>query len=108
MLVNEDRPTGIVDWTAFVAEGPESYDLGYQPGEANSGYGHMLLNTSSFSENGAVIKVLDKFCFESFPNADVRIAPLAGGGGGGADVEVRVSGNSPEELFRISEEISRR
>jgi len=105
LLVTDARTSGIVDWTAFVGEGPESYDLGYQPGEANSGYGHMLLNTSSYADNEAVIKVLDEFCFASFPNADVRIAPLAGGGGGGADVEVRVSGNSPEELFRLTEEV---
>lgn len=105
MLVSDTQKEGIVDWTSFIGEGPYSYDLGYQPGEANTGYAHMLLNTSSFEFNQQVIKKLDAFCFASFPNADVTIAPLAGGGGGGADVAVRISGNSPDELYRISESI---
>lgn len=105
LLVNPERDKGIQDWSVFIGEGPESYDLGYQPGEANSGYAHMLLNTSSFEENQMVVDRLDTYCFSAFPDADVRIAPLAGGGGGGSDVEIRVAGDSPEELFRISEQI---
>ncbi len=105
LLVNDNRRVGIVDWTGFVAEGPESYDLGYQPGEANSGYAHMLLNTSSYSDNDEVIKRLDEYCFLNFPDGDFVISPLAGGGSGGADVEVRVSGDDPDELYRIAEQI---
>ncbi len=103
-----DRPTGIVDWSTFIGEGPKSYDLGYQPGEANTGYAHMLLNTSSFTENNKVIKVLDDFCFENFPDADVKVSQLAGGGGGGEDVEVRITGDSPETLYTIAESIKQK
>ena len=78
---------------------PNLMTLVIKPGEANSGYAHMLINTSSFEMNEAMTEKLDSFCFYTFPNADVVIGPLAGGGGGGADVEVRISGDSPEELF---------
>ena len=105
LLVPDKTDRGIEDWTSFLGEGPASYDLGYQPGEANSGYVHMLLNTSSFEDNDLVIQVLDSFCFQNFPDAKVRIGPLAGGGGGGSDVAIRVSGGDPAELFRISEQI---
>lgn len=105
LLVTEERANGIVDYTTFISEGPESYDLGYQPGEANSGYAHMLLNTSSFEDNQLVVDALDAFAFENLPDAEVNVGPLAGGGGGGADVEIRLSGQDPAELFRISEEI---
>ena len=103
-----DRDRGIVDWSTFIGEGPESYDLGYQPGEANTGYAHMLLNTSNFEENGNIILALDRFCFENFPDADVKVSMLAGGGGGGDDVEVRIAGDSPAELYRISEAIKQK
>ena len=103
-----DRDKGIVDWSTFIGEGPESYDLGYQPGEANSGYAHMLLNTSNFEENGTIIATLDEFCFENFPDADVTVSLLAGGGGGGADVEVRIAGESPAELYKIAESIKQK
>ena len=107
LRVNDNRKNGILDWTAFIGEGPPSYDLGYSPGEANSGYAHMLLNTSGFDQNQVVVDILDEYCFKTFPDADVRIGPLAGGGGGGSDVEIRVAGDSPEELFRISERIKK-
>lgn len=105
LLVGEGREKGITDWSAFIGEGPSSYDLGYQPGEANSGYGHLLLNTSSFEDNNYVIEKLQDFCFEQLPDAEVEVSPLSGGGGGGKDVEIRVSGDSPKELFLIAEEI---
>jgi multidrug efflux pump subunit AcrB len=104
-LINEQRDQGITDWSTFIAEGPSSYDLGYQAGEANSGYGHLLLNTSSFEDNNYVIRRLEQFCFEQLPNANVRVAPLSGGGAGGKDVEIRVSGDSTQQLIAISEKI---
>ena len=105
LLVGDDQEEGIIDWSSFIAEGPESYDLGYSPGEANTGYAHLLLNTSSDPVNDIIIADMEKFCLQNLPDADVRIGKLATGGGGGADVEVRISGNSPEELFRIGEAV---
>ena len=105
LLINEQRDQGITDWSTFIAEGPSSYDLGYQAGEANSGYGHLLLNTSTFEDNNYVIRRLEQFCFEQLPNANVRVAPLSGGGAGGKDVEIRVSGDSTQQLIAISEKI---
>lgn len=107
LLVGERR-RGVVDWSSFIGAGPMSYDLGYQPGEANSGYAHLLLNTSSGEDNQWVIDRLDAFCFRSFPDAKVRVAGLAGGGGGGSDVSVRILGPDPDELFVISERIKRK
>ncbi len=108
LQTNDTRTEGVTDWMAFIAEGPKSYDLGYTAGEANSGYGHMLLNTSSFEANEKIIQDLDKYCFDNFPNADINVSLLAGGGGGGGDVEVRVSGDSPDELYRIADRIKKK
>ncbi|MEM7102070.1 MAG: efflux RND transporter permease subunit [Bacteroidota bacterium] len=108
LKTGETRPEGIVDWSAFIGEGPKSYDLGYQPGEANSGYAHMLLNTSSDIINQEVIDKLEAFCFETFPDADVSVGRLASGGSGGPDVDVRISGNDPNVLFNIAESIKQK
>ncbi len=106
--VKDGRPNGIVDWTSFIGEGPASYDLGYQQGEANSSYAHMLLNTDNFASNNGVIAKMDSFCFATFPDATVDVGPLAGGASSGADVEIRLKGDDPEQLYRISERIKQK
>lgn len=108
LLVGEGRDKGIKDYATFISEGPESYDLGYQPGEANSGYAHMLINTTSFEENQMVVDKLNDFVFENMPDAESNIGPLSGGGGGGSDIAVRVSGPDPEKLFAIAETIKQK
>ena len=107
LLVSKNRQRGVTDWATFVSEGPPSYDQGYQSGEANSGYAHMLLNTSSGDDNQWVIDHLDAFCFRSFPDAEIRVSRLAGGGGG-SDVAVRITGPDPNELFGLAERIKQK
>jgi len=101
LQVNESRTLGILSWSSYIGKGPESYDLGYSPDEANSNYAHILVNTSSFNENNAVITRLDNFAFNSFPNADIKVGSLAAGGGG-TPIEIKISGSDPDELSRIS------
>ncbi len=104
LQTNANRTLGIVDWSSYVGEGPESYDLGYSPDEANSNYAHILVNTSSFNENNAMIARLDRFAYNNFPNADIKVGPL-GAGGGGTPIEIKVSGSDPDELSTIAEQI---
>ncbi len=107
LKTNDSRTLGIVDWSSYIGEGPESYDLGYSPDEANSNYAHILVNTSSFNENNAMIAKLDKFAFNNFPNADIKVGPL-GAGGGGVPIEIKVSGSDPDELSKIAERVKLR
>ena len=98
---------GITDFTTFISEGPDSYDLGYQPGEANTGYAHVLMNTSRYEANQRVIDALEDYTYENFPDADITVGPLGGGGGGGSDVAVRVSGPEVDQLYTIADDIKR-
>ena len=107
LQTNESRPRGIEDWSSYIGEGPESYDLGYSPDEANSNYAHILVNTSSFNENNAMVAKIDEFAFNNFPNADIKVGPL-GAGGGGTPIEIKVSGNDPDELAKIAEQVKLR
>lgn len=104
LIVNEDRVDGIIDWSAFIGEGPSSYDLGYTADEPNSNYGHILVNTSSFLINNQMVEALDAFCFSTFPNADIKVG-LLGSGGGGTPVEIKISGDDPDRLAEIAAQI---
>ncbi len=104
LKITSTKTEGIVDWSSYIGEGPESYDQGYTPDEANSSYAHVLVNTSSFDANQELINRLDTFCFNSFPNADIKVGLLAAGGGG-TPIEIKVTGNDPDKLALISEQI---
>lgn len=104
LQTNADRATGIVNWSSYIGQGPESYDLGYSQDEANSSYAHILVNTSSFEINKYIVSKLDVYGFNQFPNADVKVGVLAGGAGG-TPIEIKVSGPNPDELSKISEQI---
>ncbi len=104
LKVTEEKADGIVDWSSYIGEGPSSYDLGYNADEPNSNYAHILVNTSSFLVNNDMVKQLDAFCFDTFPNADIKVG-LLGSGGGGTPIEIKVSGDNPDKLASIAEEI---
>ncbi len=104
LQLNESRSRGVIDWSAFIGKGPESYDLGYSPEEANANYAHMLVNTSSGDDNGYVIAKLDSFAFSEFPTADIKIKRLSSGGGG-TPIEIKISGAKGEELSNIAEAV---
>jgi multidrug efflux pump subunit AcrB len=103
-----DTRDGVANFTSFIGKGPNSYDLGYQQAQPNSGYAHMLVNTTRFEANEAVVKKLDKYAFENFPNAEISVGPMGAAGGSKYDVSVRVSGEDPEKLLRISEQVKRK
>ncbi len=107
LLVNDRRTDGISDWSSYIGQGPNSYDLGYSQDEANSSYAHILVNTSSFEMNNELITRLDEYCFSKFPNADIKVGPL-GAGGGGVPIEIKVSGQNPDILSELSEQIKSR
>ncbi len=104
LKVNENNADGIVDWSAYIGEGPSAYDLGYNPDEANSNYAHILINTTNFLVNNEMVRKLDSFSFSSFPNADIKVG-LLGSGGGGTPIEIKVSGDDPSKLADISQTI---
>lgn len=101
LQVGEGREKGIVDWSSYIGQGPESYDQGYSADEANSSYAHILVNTSSGEDNADIIHDLDRFCFDSFPNADIKVS-LLGQGGGGTPIEIRIFGSDQETLYSLA------
>ncbi len=104
LLINDSRTEGISDWSSYIGQGPNSYDLGYSQDEANSSYAHILVNTSSFEVNNELITRIDEYCFSQFPNADIKVGPL-GAGGGGTPIEIKISGQNPDILSELSEQI---
>ncbi|MCK9450340.1 MAG: efflux RND transporter permease subunit [Bacteroidales bacterium] len=107
LLVNPEnsKKAGVLDFSSFIGEGPEPYDLGYFKNEAASNYAHMLLNTTGDRDNDYIIAKVDNFCLSFIPDADIRVNRLTGAGASGTPVEIRISGDDPEKLAAIAETV---
>ncbi|PQJ21243.1 efflux RND transporter permease subunit [Tenacibaculum sp. SG-28] len=103
LLVTKDRENGISDWSSYIGAGPESYDLGYTTDEPDPSYAHILINTSNFIYNNEMVEKLDNYCYNNFPNADIKVG-LLGSGGGGTPIEIKISGEDPDVLAKLSEQ----
>jgi len=67
----------------------------------------MLVNISDAIYNNEIVKKLDDFCFNTFPNADIKVS-LLGSGGGGTPIEVKISGDNPDILASLSESVKQK
>ena len=107
LVVTGTRSDGIVNWSSYIGEGPESYDLGYSPDEANSSYAHILVNTTDAGINQSIINRLDAFSLVTFTDADIKVGPL-GAGGGGTPIEIKIQGNDPGRLTTLAETVKQK
>lgn len=105
LLVNDARKEGVLNWSAYIGKGPKSYDLGYQQGEPNAAYAHVLVNTTSDIANTEIIRQLQTFVKQAVPDGNVKIDRLVGAGGASAPIEVRISGDDPDALFNIVDKV---
>ena len=105
LLVTDSRVQGIKSYSSYIGKGPNAFDQAYSPDEANSAYGYMIINTSSHKDNGLVISALESFAANNLPDAQVTVKRLGVGGGAAVPIQIRVSGPSPDTLFRISEKV---
>ncbi len=102
-LMLDNVNEGVVTWSSYIGEGAPKYDLGYNPPESSPNAAHILINTSSDPANDRVIQALDRFIFNTFPDAQFRVSRLISGGGSVNPIEVRLSGRDLDTLYRISE-----
>ncbi|MDR9457628.1 MAG: efflux RND transporter permease subunit [Salegentibacter sp.] len=105
LVTNAGNERGVLDFSSYIGEGPEAYDLGFMKDEPNSNYAHMLLNTTGDTDNEYIIEKLDQFCYTNLPEADIRVNRLSGAGAAGTPVEIYISGKDMEGLAKIAEQL---
>ena len=104
LLVEKGRAEGVISFSSYIGEGAPKYDLGYTAPEALPSSAHILLNTSSSAVNQHVINAVDNFIFQNLPEAKGKVKRLSGTGSSDA-IEIRISGDDPQELYRLVEKI---
>ncbi len=105
LVANEQRAEGVTTWTAFIGQGAPRFTLTYSPEQTSPEYSFLLFNATSREAIAGMIEKLETFCREQFPDMVPTFKPIPIGPIINKPIEVRVSGETLDVLFRIVEEI---
>jgi len=95
----------VVNFVSFIGEGAPRYWLSYSRELTSPEYGIILVNSKDLSTNLEVMKRVEKYCFENFPDMQIAAKPLANGPPVKKPVEIRISGKDIDKLFEITNTI---
>ncbi len=97
---------GVSDWASFIGQGAPRYVLAYGPEPSSPEYAYLLINASSLEIITAeLMRRLEAFCFETFPDLRAKIDLLQLGTPVDNPVEVRVSGKETDKLFQLVDRV---
>jgi multidrug efflux pump subunit AcrB len=91
---------GLVNWATFLGQGAPRYNLGYAPEQPRVSYAHLLLNATSYGVQDSLIRRMEGFLAERYPEVIPRIEKLRNGPPIDYPVEIRLSGPDPDRLLR--------
>lgn len=105
LQVNEERKTGVTNWATYVGSGGPRFLLTHSPKPNSSNYALMIVNVSSFEIIDPIMKRLEEYSFKNFPDLLVKTRKIENGAPISNPVEIRLSGESTEQLFLIVDQI---
>ncbi len=103
LAVVPDRPDGIVNWSTYIGQGAPRFVLSYNPESSKPEYAIMIVNATSNKIIDSLIRKMEEFCLERFPDlrTDIRLLPM--GPAIEAPVEVRISGKDMSKVFELAD-----
>jgi multidrug efflux pump len=101
----ELRDEGVVNWGAFIGQGPPRYALTYSPRMASPEYALLLINTTSYAEVDHLVARLERFLLMSFPDVKPTVRGMLNGPPITDPIEVRISGASEDEVFALADQV---
>ncbi len=103
--VSEERSEGVTSWTSYIGEGAPRFVLTHTPEPPSPEYGFLLINATSRAAIAPMIGKLEEFVRERFPDVVTSIKPLQIGPPITNPVEVRISGEDEEVVFRLADDV---
>ena len=103
--VSDERPDGVTSWTSYIGEGAPRFVLGHTPEPPSPEYGFLLVNATSRAVIAPMIEQLEEFVRERFPDVVATIRPLQLGPPVTNPVEVRISGEDEQTVFRLADDV---
>ncbi len=100
----ESEPA-VASVASFSGEGPLRFYLSMEPELPDSAYGFVLVTVRSYRDIDGVISRQARWVAERFPDAEPRFERFKKGPGTGAKVKLRITGDDPEVLHRLSRQV---
>ena len=99
------RTEGIRNWAAFIGQGPPKFMLPFNPKAPSPEYAMLLINTTSYEIVNELMPRLENYCLENFPDVKPDIRSLLNGPPVTAPIEVRISGENADQVFKIVDRV---
>jgi len=96
------KEKSVTNFVSFVGEGAPRFWISYSKELSSPEFAVLLVNTRDLDANIEVMKKVEKYTFENFPDMQISAKPLANGPPVKKPVEIRVSGKDIDKLFEIS------
>lgn len=91
--------------TTTIGEGALRFLLTYQPQQPNSSYAQFLVNVDDYTAIKDLMPKIEKALTDQYPEALVYTSPFALGTATLGKIQARISGQDPEKLRTIADEI---
>jgi multidrug efflux pump len=105
LLVDKNRKKGIINWTTYIGTGGPRFLLTHSPKPKSSNYSLLVVNVSEPDIIDGIIKQIDDYTFNAFPDLLVKLKKIENGKPIINPVEIRLSGIDTTQLFSIKQDI---
>jgi multidrug efflux pump subunit AcrB len=93
---------GIEHVQTLVGGGTLRYMLTYDAGSDNASTGQILARTSNYRDNDRLIREIQAYADQAFPDAQAKVWKFRLGPGGGSKIEAAFSGPDPKVLRQLA------
>lgn len=96
---------GITNYATFIGSGGPRIVLNHSGGQTSPNTAFFLFNTSSYRPIESLMEELRVYLFENFPDLSVSLRKFESGASVADPIQVRVSGESTDKLYQLSDKI---
>lgn len=105
LKISANRNEGVTSWVTYTGSGGPRFLLTHSPKPSSSHYALMVINVTHFSVIDSMIKQLETYTFNNFPDLLVKARKIENGAPIANPVEIRLSGKNSDDLFAIVDDI---
>lgn len=96
---------GVNTVTQVVGKGAARFTLVFTPEKPNTSYGQFLIGVKNWQEIDKISQAVKQYMLDNYPNSTPKIQKIRLGPGGGAKIEIRILGQDPVILRKLSNEV---